>query len=271
MFGQPAVTAFDAISSFLSAAIYFVVAAAALAQAPQDSRARAFFAVALAGLAPYGMTAVIWERGPRAAATKGAIVLVALSLMMGSLLLFHFTQLFPWRRPWMRAHAQWVWSGYAGILSLVGALALVTPSFNAMDGIAAGTSGAGASGMGAVSPELVVGALGLLAMLVPVLLLLGVVVPLAGLTSLYRSWLFARRHGLEAARKTTLWMLVSQMAGGVLTILVIPLLRLVAIRGPWVTIAAGLLFACGLLMPLAFAAAVWRYRMLDTPVEALPQ
>ena len=75
----------------------------------------------------------------------------------------------------------------------------------------------------------------------------------------------------DAARKTTLWMLVSQMAGGVLTILVIPLLRLVATRGPWVTIAAALLFACGLLMPLAFAAAVWRYRMLDTPVEALPQ
>jgi len=68
-----------------------------------------------------------------------------------------------------------------------------------------------------------------------------------------------------------MWMLVSQLAGGVLTILVIPLLRLVAPRGPWVTIAAALLFAFGLLMPVAFAAAVWRYRMLDTPADALPQ
>jgi hypothetical protein len=134
-----------------------------------------------------------------------------------------------------------------------------------------GGSGAGTSEIGAVSPELVVGALGLLAVLIPVLVLLGVVVPVAGLTSLYRSWLLARSRGLDAARSTTLWMLVSQMAGGVLTILVIPLLRLVAIRGPWVTIAAALLFACGLLMPLAFAAAVWRYRMLETPVDALPQ
>ncbi len=271
MFGEPVVTAFDAISSLLSAAVYIVVAAAALTEAPRDPRARAFLAVALAGLAPYGITAVIWERGPHAAATKSAIVLVALSLMMGSLLLLHFTQLFPWRRPWIRAHAQWLWSGYAGIVSLVGALALVTPSFSAMDGLAVGTPGVGAAGIGAVSPELVVGALGLLAVLVPVLLLLGVVVPLAGLTSLYRSWLLARSRGLDAARQTTMWMLVSQMAGGVLTILVIPLLRLVAPRGPWVTIAAALLFAFGLLMPLAFAVAVWRYRMLDTPVDALPQ
>ena len=271
MFSVPAVTAFDAISSFLSAAVYIIVAAAVLAEAPRDPRARAFLAVALAGVAPYGITAVMWERGPQVAATKGAIVLIALSLMMGSIFLFHFTQVFPWRRPWIRVHAQWLWSGYIGILSLVGALALVTPSFDAFEPSGLGPSAAGAGGLGALSPELVVGALGLLALIIPVLLLLGVVVPLAGLTSLYRSWLLARARGLAAARRTTMWMLVSQMAGGVLTILIIPLLRLVAPRGPWVTMAAALLFACGLLMPVAFALAVWRYRMLDTPVDALPQ
>ena len=271
MFGTPAVTAFDAISSFLSAAVYVLVASAALAEAPRDPRARAFLAVALAGVAPYGITAVIWQRGPQVAATKGAIVLVALSLMMGSLFLFHFTQLFPWRRPWIRAHVQWLWSGYIGTLCLGAALALVVPSFDAFDGSALGPSPAGAGGFGAVSPELVMGALGLLAVMIPVLLLLGVVVPLAGLTSLYKSWLLARARGLDAARRTTMWMLVSQMAGGVLTILIIPLLRLAAPRGPWVTMAAALLFAFGLLMPVAFALAVWRYRMLDTPADALPQ
>ena len=271
MFGTPAVTAFDAISSFLSAAIYVLVATAALAESPRDPRTRAFLAVALAGVAPYGITALIWERGPQVAATKGAIVVVALSLMMGSLFLFHFTQVFPWRRPWVRAHAQWLWSGYIGILSLSGAAALVIPSFDAIDGTALGSTGTGAGGLGALSPELVVGALGLLAVMIPVLLLIGVVVPLAGLTSLYRSWLFARARGLDAARRTTMSMLVSQMAGGVLTILIIPLLRLVAPRGPWVTIAAALLFAFGLLMPVAFALAVWRYRMLDTPLDAIPQ
>ena len=271
MFGTPAVTAFDAISSFVSAAVYVLVAAAAVAEAPRDPRARAFVAVALAGVAPYGITALIWQRGPQVAATKGAIVLVALSLMMGSLFLFHFTQVFPWRRPWIRSHVQWLWSGYIGIVSLVAALALVIPPLDAFDGSILGASAPGSGGFGAVSPDLVVGALGLLAVLVPVLLLLGVVVPLAGLTSLYKSWLLARARGLDAARRTTMWMLVSQMAGGVLTILIIPLLRLVAPRGPWVTVAAALLFAFGLLMPVAFALAVWRYRMLETPVDALPQ
>jgi len=271
MFGAPAVTAFDAISSFLSVAVYILVAAAALAEAPRDPRARVFLAVAVAGVAPYGITALIWERGPQVAGTKAAIALVALSLMMGSLFLFHFSQVYPWRRPWIRRHAQWLWSGYIGILSLVGALVLVTPSFNVTDVPTLGAATTGSGGLGAVSPELVVGALGLLAIMIPVLLLVGVVIPLAGLTSLYRSWLTARQRGLEPARRTTLWMLVSQMAGGVLTILIIPLLRLVAPRGPWVTMAAALLFGFGLLMPLAFALAVWRYRVLDTPVDAVPQ
>ena len=53
------------------------------------------------------------------------------------------------------------------------------------------------------------------------------------------------------------------MAGGVLTILIIPLLRLVAPTGPLVTMAAALLFAFGLLMPVAFAAGVWKYRVLE--------
>ena len=39
------------------------------------------------------------------------------------------------------------------------------------------------------------------------------------------------RRASESARVTTFWMLISQMAGGVLTILIIPLLRLVAPTG----------------------------------------
>jgi membrane protein YdbS with pleckstrin-like domain len=60
------------------------------------------------------------------------------------------------------------------------------------------------------------------------------------------------------------------MAGGVLAILIVPLLRLVAPTGAWVTIAAALLFAFGLLMPIAFAAAVWKYRVLDLDPEGPP-
>jgi hypothetical protein len=57
-------------------------------------------------------------------------------------------------------------------------------------------------------------------------------------------------------------MLISQLAGGVLTILIVPVLHLVAPPGPWVTIASALLFGFGLLMPIAFAIGVWKYRLL---------
>jgi hypothetical protein len=98
----------------------------------------------------------------------------------------------------------------------------------------------------------------------PILVLLGIVVPFAGLLSLFKSWQEAKARNLPAARRVTMWMLVSQLGGGVLTILVIPLLRLVAPTGPWVTIAAALLFGFSLLMPIAFAAAVWRFRLLES-------
>jgi hypothetical protein len=258
LFQTPAVTAFDAVSSFLSAAAYALVALAAVAHAPRDPRTRVFLAIALAGVAPYGITALIWERGSQVATTKAAIVIVGFSLLMGSLLLFHFTQVFPWRRPWIRARAQWLWFGYAGVIALTALGAFLTPSFD--------VAATGSGGLGAVSDDFtIVSVLVVLAILIPVLLLLGVVIPLAGLLSLYKSWQTARAQGLDDARRVTFWMLVSQMAGGVLTILIIPLLHLVAPRGPWVTIAATLLYACGLLMPIAFAAAVWRFRLLDVP------
>ena len=99
--------------------------------------------------------------------------------------------------------------------------------------------------------------------------MLGVAVPFAALWSLYN---LARR---EIRRRRVgaghdLLDPVSQMAGGVLTILIIPLLRFVAPTGPWVTIAAVLLFAFGLLMPIAFAAGVWKYRVLDLDPDAPP-
>ena len=87
-------------------------------------------------------------------------------------------------------------------------------------------------------------------------------IPFGGLLSLYKSWQEAKADGRNAARVTTLAMLVSQLAGGVLTILVVPLLNLVGPSGPWVTIAAALLFGFGVLMPLAFAIGVWKYRLL---------
>jgi hypothetical protein len=48
-------------------------------------------------------------------------------------------------------------------------------------------------------------------------------------------------------------------------------MRMRAPAGPWVSIASALLFACAMLMPLAFALGVWRLRVLDLDIDALPQ
>jgi hypothetical protein len=266
-FGMPSATAFDAVSALASAGIYIVVAIAALATAPRDPRVRVFLATALAGVAPYYVTAQIWAWGFPAVVTKTMIGLVTLSLMMGSLALFHFTQVFPWRRPWIRAHSRTLWAGYVAVALLVGAAAVLTPGFD-MSGIDRSASG----GLGAVSAGAgVFVVLALLATVLALVFVLGVVVPFGALFSLYKSWLAAKTHGIEAAQKATLWMLISQLGGGVLTILIVPLLRLAAPAGPWVLIASALLFACAVLMPLAFAIGVWKLRVLNLDIDALPQ
>jgi len=256
----PVATAFDAISSLISASLYLAVAIAALAYAPRDPRVRVFLAVALASIAPYGITSLMWLRGSAAAFSPAAIVVTALSLMLGSLALLHFTQLFPWRRPWIRRHRPWLFVGYAAVVVVVAAAALAFAQF----AIESSTDGSG--GFGAVSIGV---GLGTLLVVLPTVFVLGVVVPFAGLLSLFNSWKAAKARNIRSARVTTSWMLVSQLAGGVLTILIIPLLRLVAPRGPWVTIAAALLFGVGLLMPVAFAVGVWKFRILDLDIDAL--
>src|SRR5689334_15043613 len=106
-----------------------------------------------------------------------------------------------------------------------------------------------------------------IALLVPTIIVIGVVLPFAGLLSLYKSWQEAKSSGSDGERLTTLWILVSQRAGVVLTILIIPLLHLVVPAGPWVTIASALLFGFGLLMPVAFALGVWKYRLLESGIS----
>ena len=110
-----------------------------------------------------------------------------------------------------------------------------------------------------------------LAVVLSLVFVLGIVVPFAGLLSLYKSWLTARTHVIQSARLTTQLMLTSQMGGGVLTILIIPLLRLVAPSGPLVTLASALFLACALLMPLAFAWGVWRLGVLELDIDGPPQ
>ena len=69
---------------------------------------------------------------------------------------------------------------------------------------------------------------------------------------------------------STLGVFVSQLAGGILAVLVAPLVHIIVPSGPWAPILAGAMFGFGILMPLAFAAGVWKYGVLTLDVESLP-
>ena len=264
----PSATTFEMIAAVVSAGLYLVVGIAAFVRAPKDVRARLFFVTALASAPAYLVTVLLWSRGSAATFTPPVAIIVGLSLMMGSLALFHFTQVFPWRRPWIRSHWRWLLIGYIAVpIAVAIAVWALAPMFQLLQEFAAADAGSG--GLGAVSSGIGEG-VALLLVVVPLLFLIGLVVPFAALMSLYNSWRTARVAAVEAARVTTLWILISQMAGGVLTILIIPLLRIVAPTGPWVTMAAALLFAFGLLMPIAFAAGVWNYQVLALDPERPP-
>jgi len=256
-------TAFDAVSAAVSAACFLIVGFAVILRAPRDPRARVFLLIAVASVAPYSMSVLIWAGQNAPMGAPG--IAVGLSLVIGSLALFHFTQVFPRRRPWIRTQWPWLRAAYI-VVPLCGAiLAVVLTRFLQSAMAAASSDGSGA--LGAATPDMVT-ALAILVIGVPALFLVGIILPFAGLMSLYKSWQEAKRAGLSGERLTTFWILISQVAGGVLTILVIPVLHLAEPRGPWVTIAAALLFGFGLLMPIVFAIGTWKFRVLDIDSES---
>lgn len=242
-------TRFDAVTSAVSAAVYLLVALAALVRAPRDSRTSVFLLIALAGLGPYLLPVYAWFR-PGSTFTKPLVSVLAVSLVLGSLALFHFTQIFPWRRPWIRRYFELLLTGYALVPLIVLGLIWFAPA----------------------QPEQIEASYAVLTLFIglPAVFIVGIVLPFAGLLSLYYSALAARAAGFEQARRPLLGILVSQLAGGVLAILIIPLLHFVAPTGVLVTVASALLFGFGLLMPIAFAAGVWRFRVLDLDINELP-
>ncbi len=250
----------------MSAALYVIVGIGVLARTPRDARALTFFTISIASVAPYMLPATMARLGTGVLMASATVVTIV-SLAVGSVALFHFTQVFPERRPWIRVHGFWLTVAY-GTLPMgaaVGAWAAL-PIVRMMSGLSAQAAAAEAAGTGVVldafGPIGALQAVILLVVLIPTIFLVGVVLPFAALLSLYKSWQDAKKERRDGARVTTLTILISQLAGGVLTILVVPLLHLAAPTGPWVTIAATLLFGFGLLFPIAFAIGVWKYRLI---------
>lgn len=247
-------TGFDAIASVIGACLYLAVGFAALVRAPRDGRSRVFFVTAITSLAPYAATTSAWTRGMGAFPSRWAVGAVLVSLVVGSVAVFHFMQVFPWRRPWIRSHDAWLTTGYV-LLPLVTVLSV--------------WRGPGMNSLAADVPLPYVLAFVLMVAL-PLLVLVGLVIPFAGMVSLYKTWREAKRAQIESARITTFWILISQLAGGALTILVVPVLDLAAPHGWWTTAAAVLLFGFALLMPIAFALGVWKYHVLEIDPELAP-
>jgi hypothetical protein len=257
MLQPPTATAFDAFAGIVSATLYLIVGIAVLVHTPRDRRARVFFTIAVASVAPYLMPAAIWRFGSSVGLSAWAIVAVAVSLAVGAVALFHFMQVFPAERPWIAAHGRWIAAAYTILPLAAAATGWLVARLMTSARVSSGPYLADA-----YVPLDVVSVLGLLAIGIPTLVVVTLVLPMAGLLSLYKSWLEAAGDNRKGARVITFWILVSQLAGGVLTILIVPLLHVVTSQGPWVTIASALLFGFGLLMPIAFAIGVWKYRLL---------
>ena len=109
--GPASVGAFEAALSTLSAALYLLAAVAVLAKAPRDHRSRLFLLIAITNVMPYAASVLFWYRGA-VTFTKPLLLAVALSFAVGSVALFHFSQLFPWRRPWIRGQTAWLTAAY---------------------------------------------------------------------------------------------------------------------------------------------------------------
>jgi hypothetical protein len=250
MLQPPSATAFDALASSVSLLVYLGVALAAIVRSPADARTRTFLGVALASAIPYTLSPLQWWKG-YGVYTPAVIALTTVAFTVGAATLFHFTQVFPRRRPFITAHFRWVAAAY---LLPVPLWALAWAVGVMLTGAVADVATTGSGGLGAVSSELSPAmTVVVLVLMVPARLLGGVLLPFAGLLSLVKSWREARTEGRARDRSATLCMLVSQLGGGVLSILVLPMLHLIGVGPPWSVGIAALSYAFALLLPLAFA------------------
>ena len=260
MRAMPELTAFNATTQLVAAAVYLVIGAAALAQAPGDERTRVFFAIGVANTIGFVIPAGGWFLGITDVQAFNRIPLgiMLAALSTGALLMFHFSQVFPRRRQWIRASGMQLPIGYVvtpvAVFLLVRWWALTRPEMTAKFGLAFILFG------------------------FPLMVLLGLVLPVASIVSFLRSLreLSSKPSVAPAAgdgvsppdaRPTIIGILLSQLAGGALALLVLGPLSRAAPESFAVTLVALTVWMLGLLTPLAFAAGVWKYRVLEIPLD----
>jgi hypothetical protein len=244
----PVLTGFDAVTQGIAALCYLGVGLAAWLRARGDSRTQIFLALAFANVVALAVPGVAFAMGVRNPANLPRFAAAAMmaALGVGALLLFHFTQVFPRKRPWIRTAG--IQMAVAYLLTPIAIAALVrfapadfaglTPSY--------------------VGLFLVFG--------FPLLVLLGFVLPVAAIVSLIRSYREAVHLGMSIA-KPIAWILISQIAGGVLAVVFAPIISVAAAGTALVIVVKLMIWLLGLLTPLAFAAAVWQFGLLEIAEE----
>lgn len=242
---MPEFTRLDAITQAIAGAVYLTVGLGAWLRAPRDIRTRVFLGFSLANLVVFVVPAISWIRGLTAGGTlpRSATATLLSGLGVGALLLFHFTQVFPRRRPWIRtAGIQMAVAYILTPFAISGLIVFMPPN-----------------------PALITAPY-VLAVVVfgfPLMVLLGFVVPVAAIFSLVKSHREVQQDGLTRMKLPLEWILISQIAGGTLALVFAPVLTVVA---PDSATQAGLtlvIWALGLLTPLAVAAAVWKFDLLS--------
>jgi len=258
---MPELTVFEAVTQLIAAAVYLAVGVAALAQAPRDERTRVFLAFGLMNAIAFCIPAAAYFLGIKEVLAFERIPLGVMlaALSVAAILLFHFSQVFPSRRSWIRASGIQLPIAYA--LTPITVMLLVR--------------------WWPVDPSTVTMKFGLVFLLFgfPLMVLLAVVLPVASIVSLLRSLREAGTRlpsgpgpdpaetGIPAvtvpdARPAITGILLSQLAGGALSLLVLGPLHAVAPDSGALTVVALFVWFLGLLTPLAYAAGIWRYDVL---------
>jgi hypothetical protein len=245
----PTFTAVDGITQGTAAIVYLAIGIAAWLRAPGDIRTRVFLAFSLANLIVFGVPTFWWWRGltDPAKLPGGATAAVMAALGIGALLLFHFTQVFPRRRQWIRDAGMQMTIAYGLVPIVIVGLVRYAPET-----------------LGKVTGPYIA------AMLVfgfPLLVLLGFVLPVAAIVSLLRTYREIQDSQIAYLKIPLELILLSQIAGGTLAILFAPVLAVLApnsVMQPVLTIA---IWALGLLTPAAYALAVFRFNVLAIDPE----
>jgi uncharacterized membrane protein len=208
-----------------------------------------FLAFALANVVVFGIPTVWWLRGTtdptKLPAAATATVMSALGV--GALLLFHFTQVFPRRRLWIQSSG--IQMAVAYVLAPLTIATLVRFAPESVEKLT-------------TSYILVFLVFGF-----PLLVLLGFVLPVAAIVSLLRSHREVQQTGPVELKRPIEWILISQVAGGTLAILFAPVLAVVAPNGILQSVLTIAIWAFGLLTPVAYAAAIWKYNALDLSAD----